>query len=264
MEKSALIQDNGFPETRRLLSRGYQRIHFGTETCEHLLPSPERLLEVLRRSAETPLAVTLLTPPVGEKRFERLEKLFETLSRVSVPSPEIEINDWGVLHRVSNGGFPVKPVLGRLLNKQIRDRRYFLALRNQSPRIGEGWAENEYLLDFLESRSIRRISFDNVPGFPRGVSPGFRKRFRGNLYFPDVLLSTGRRCLIRLRAGENDFSSECPRPCRTASIKIRKFEDMPLHLRGNALYYANPRLSDDLEQWGIDRIVEPIREERGS
>jgi hypothetical protein len=39
---------------------------------------------------------------------------------------------------------------------------------------------------------------------------------------------------------------------------------MPLHLRGNALYYANPRLSDDLEQWGIDRIVEPIREERGS
>src|SRR6185369_16848665 len=94
---------------------------YGNEFCEHLIPAPGNLEQVIGAASERGLPLTFLTPYCSDAGIEALIPLFDLLR--SNADSEVVFNDWGVLN-VLRRDFPkVKPVQGRLMNKSLRDPR---------------------------------------------------------------------------------------------------------------------------------------------
>jgi collagenase-like PrtC family protease len=89
----------------------FDRIYFGNEFCEFLLPSVEQLANVLEFAARSGVEFTLMTPPCAENCLEKCERLIETLPA----NAEVVFNDWGLPQAIRDAG--KTPVHGRLLCK---------------------------------------------------------------------------------------------------------------------------------------------------
>ena len=106
-------------EALQYLSDEYQRLYFGDEFCERLLPTRRELEEVMALAADRGLAFTLVTPYVTEAGLKKVSLLAERLPK----GTEVVFNDWGVF-RVLKTRFPnLLPVMGRLLTKIKRGPR---------------------------------------------------------------------------------------------------------------------------------------------
>jgi len=95
------------------------RIYLGNEFCERLIPKAADLQQAQEEATGQGMELTLVTPMVTDFGLERIEKLLPRLGEGS----EVVINDWGVLQRVRTAYPALKPVLGRMLNKMIKDPR---------------------------------------------------------------------------------------------------------------------------------------------
>ena len=100
----------------------FTRIYFGQEFCERLLPSQDDIEKVCAFSERENVHLTLVTPYVTDKGLLKVEKLIELFAD-KMPGAEVVFNDWGVFQFFKEKGLDVKPVLGRLLNKQKRGPR---------------------------------------------------------------------------------------------------------------------------------------------
>ncbi|MCC6144012.1 MAG: hypothetical protein IT368_09415 [Candidatus Hydrogenedentes bacterium] len=106
------------------------RIYFGHETCEHLLPSPRAAAELVAWAESAGMAVTLVTPFLGDGGVKLALKIIERIL-ASCSALEVVFGDWGLLHELRR--YPqVQPVLGRLLAVQPVD-----------PRLARIFSENE-------------------------------------------------------------------------------------------------------------------------
>ena len=55
--------------------KGFDRVYYGAEFCEHLLPAEEELAKVIKKVADEGKALALVTPfatDFGIKRIERI------------------------------------------------------------------------------------------------------------------------------------------------------------------------------------------------
>lgn len=100
-------------------------LHFGSEFCEHLLPSPRALRESVRQAGAHGLRFALLTPVASPGVIERLDALLPMLS----DGMEVVANDWGVAHLVATRFPSLGLVAGRVLCRMTKD-----------PRLDAGWA----------------------------------------------------------------------------------------------------------------------------
>jgi hypothetical protein len=130
-------------ELERLLGPvRFTRIAYGTEFCEHLLPSPD----ALRRVVATGRRLTFLTPYMSDEGIAQLRGLLPLLQ-----DAEVVFNDWGVL-RLLRKEFPhLTPVQGRLLNKSLRD-----------PRVTTIYAETASASPESSLRVLQRSNLDNT------------------------------------------------------------------------------------------------------
>ncbi|CAA7600316.1 Hypothetical protein DEACI_0969 [Acididesulfobacillus acetoxydans] len=256
----------------------FSRLYFGQEFCEKALPAAGELEEVLAAAHAAGLAFTLVTPYVTETALARSEELLERLVRLA-PRAEVVVNDWGLLYLLSRKFPTLVPVLGRLMNKILRDPRL------SGYRLGKGEVSTPFQMSYLagpamqtllEEFKVRRIELDYPP---QGLDPHLPDwGYRSSLYVPLAVITTGRICLMNAWGMEKEekFKTSrqaCDRKCRfywlemsDPSGQVRKSRDWRIVQKGNTVFYLQREdfLAKGLEEaarTGVNRIVfqpEPI------
>ena len=257
MEKALFI--NEFSKLKNLES--YDRIYFGSEFCERLIPSREELVKVLNLVEANKLSFTLMTPFITDFGMDLLAPLLKELSR-RPKNVEIVINDWGVLNYIKKNHNLSNLVLGRLLNKQKRGPRIMNFLEDLSKadleRFRECAVDVQIFKDFLIKNKFKRVELDNLL---QGIKTNLNKSpLSGSLYHPYVYVSTTRYCLA-------NFSDEvsklkypgilpCKKQCKLISFSLKnKAMLVQIIIKGNTQYFMNKKIPQNLSEKGIDRIV---------
>jgi hypothetical protein len=159
-------------------------LYFGSEFCEHLLPSPRALRDALRQADAHGLRFALLTPVASPEVLERLEELLPLLA----DGMEVVVNDWGVARLVATRFPALGAVAGRVLCRMTKD-----------PRLDADWAGRcahalaAPTLHALFARlGIRRLELD-MPLFPdTGALDGLP--LPAGVHLPYVYVAKGRMC----------------------------------------------------------------------
>lgn len=255
MEKAGFICR---PEHLSLLDDSYQRLYFGNEFCERLIPGRDELRRAAGWAEAHSIPLTLVTPYVTDEGLEAIRQLLKEAGALSCLD-EIVFNDWGVLALLGATGERFAPVLGRLLTKQKRGPR-ILNMMEKVPfpmlaHFRRTSADSDSFSSFLRERGIKRIELDNLlQGIERTSDTP------ASLHIPYAYVSTTRYCLTAFAGSKNPYFRKigpCNRQCRQYSFELSN-RGMPvtLLLKGNTYFFENPSLPDNLEKLGVDRIVE--------
>jgi hypothetical protein len=242
MERAIFVSDP--LDLRHFVEAPFERIYFGTEFCNHLLPTTGQLQRVVEFAAGQNVAVTLVTPPFFDSTFPRLAGLLDLLDA----GTEVVFNDWGLFDSIEERS--LAPVHGRLLCTSKKD-----------PRIGAD-AEpyfrqtnlNERLQEHLLSLGIRRVELDNIA---QGYDLTLGESLSASLYYPFVQCTQTRKCVrFNLRGQHPKFqiADRCDPVCR-GEVTTLRLDDAKVHLMGNAQFYVNDERPSDLADWNVDRTV---------
>ena len=217
---------------------GVTRVHFGSDFCDRLQPSPrqlQRAITVMRRHS---LTLTLTTGILSDSKLTELRALLSLLD----PASEVVANDWGTL-RLLHTAFPkLVPIAGRLLCKMVKDPR--LPSRQWTTLYPHGVHSISFCAA-LERLGVKRIEMDAPPfaaasefqspamavsiHVPYGFAAKGRMCWFGSLSEPDkeqfTVTPTCQRECLRYRA-------ERSRPHGSAT-------DLATVQRGNTLMYRH-------------------------
>ena len=239
----------------------FTRLYFGMEFCERLLPSPSQLKKALDFTQKNHLAFTLVTPYVTESGLNKVEKLITLLSELE-PESEIVFNDWGVFHLLREKNYPVKPVMGRLLNKMKRGPRianlkelipptslnYFMTPGVSIPEIQQ----------FLLANAIARVEFDNLL---QGLNlSGISSDLHLSLYLPFAYITTTRFCFMSSSTSSEKMKigvAPCRKECQNYAFSlVNPVMTTPLIRKGNTIFFSNENIPDKpIRENKIDRLV---------
>ena len=188
---------------------------------------------------------------------------------------EIVFNDWGIFTLISQYK-NLKPVLGRLLNKQRKDPivqeifentqpkmkviiengNKILVQTKQVPKALVNYFQQTYLnvpevQNFMIRSNITRYETDLVPWKNKLT---VNKKINLSVYYPYVNISATRYCgAINL-----DYNSKCNKICQKQKIVVGKNSfKFPYYIIGNAIFYKAPMdmLKKELKVNKINRIV---------
>jgi hypothetical protein len=243
-------------ENLKYLTEDFNRVYFGDEFCERLLPSESDLKEVMEHVKSRGLNFTLVTPYVTEAGLNKVEKLVSIL-----PSgTELVFNDWGVLRVLRRGFSGLVPVLGRLLTKIKRGPRIVNFLDRLPEEAVEHFRKTNLGVPiyqkFLLENNIKRVEVDNplqgidLSDAPSGLSV--------SIYMPFVYVTTTRFCLVANCDDPEKKGFIGVFPCKKECRKYTFYLDNPamttlLIRRGNAVFYKN--MPEELKDSKIDRII---------
>jgi len=246
-----------FVSTEKEIKEEFDRLYFGNEFCEKLIPDRDTLERWYGLSKKKKKAFTFVTPFVTDAGLDKLGPLFSFLD--AQEDVEIVFNDWGVLRLLRQHFTHLIPALGRLLTKQRRDPRISGILTNTQkatvtknqkgriivfpkkvpPSLLEHFQASvinvPIFQKFLLSQRIRRIEIDNlIWGMNLVVPP----EIGVSIYFPYGYVSTTRACWK---------ISLSPRPCKKVCKKyfFRIKEEslpVPFYSIGNTVFYRSDRI----------------------
>ncbi|GEM_PF-846563 len=245
MERAFYISDPA--DLKYFHNSRFDRIYFGNEFCEFLLPTEEQLEKTLEFAGRAGAGFTLVTPPCSERCIEKCERLIEALPE----SAEVVFNDWGLLQAIRAAG--KIPVHGRLLCKAKKDPRLGFKGEPFSDYFMENNLQSEYL-ELLSALGAGRAELDNVFQGLR-LDSDFKMKY--SLYYPHVCCAATRKCYFANMA-EGNFKfrtiDDCPVSCSGENIAIHNL-GAEIFMQGNAQYYANDRMTVGSADGLIDRLV---------
>ena len=254
----------------------YQRIYWGVEFCQNLIPTladTEKALKVIKKDR---LKFTFVTPFVTEWGLKRLSEIFLWFKKRET-SCEVVVNDWGILeylHSEFKGYFELS--LGRLLVRQQRDPTMKRVVEKQLPfavkakdgkiriivhkvpdkqyqaGIRASYVNSPFLAGFLSKFGIKRVELNNlIQGLNlEGI------KFKKSIYTPFVNISTGRFCPMESRFQKIYRINVCRKECqRYYDILRNRAIPKMIYKRGNTTFYRNPLSSALLQECGVDRVV---------
>jgi len=243
-----------------LSDRTIARLYLGNEFCETLLPRPGGLERALRCADAAGVPVTLLTPMLSDEGHDRLRALLPRLPEDS----EVVANDWGTLALLRREHPRLRPVIGRLLCKMIKDPRLPSA---EWARLYPHGIFSEPFRRMVEGFGVQRIEID-VPPYVQAED----LRCDGlslSVHAPYGFATKGRACKIGSLGLEDGakfaIGHSCRKECLThvgvlereggaASADLRTFQ------RGTTVFYRHsPAMAqavrDAAARGWIDRIV---------
>ena len=200
----------------------FDRLYFGVEFCQHLLATPDEVREAVAFCRERDLGLTLVTAYGTDAFVERVEALLEAVAEG--PSLEILVNDWGVLDLLQTRELPHRPVLGRLLNRMVRDPRL--------PEVGPdhlggdapptSWRQSSVgttaFRSLLERLGIGRVESDVPLQGLADLAPGGP---RVSVWLPIGMMASGRICMAHALGRPAVGRFVPPRRCEAT---CRRFE----------------------------------------
>jgi len=247
---------------------------FGTEFCEHLLPTPEAL-QLARAAAQARgLRFTLLTPYVSNTGLHHLRQLFLLLD-----NDEVVFSDWGVLNLLRREFPGLVPIQGRLLNKSLRDPR-IMGIYASAPAQAATLAalqrsnlDNDSYTRFLARMGVAAVELDHLP---QGLDLGFAHDGLGvAVWFPFGFISTSRICMAAgLHYRKSDKftpGAPCRHECQTHLVEYTyttspfpQNRDQKFYLKGNTYFYAHtePMLRALLDHAAAGRVSRLVFEPR--
>jgi hypothetical protein len=262
----------------------FSRCAFGSEFCEHLIPTTAAVESAFCAARARGLAFTLLTPYVSNEGVAALRPLFDLLT--SRGNAEVVFNDWGTLNLLRREFPPLKPVQGRLLNKSLRDPRVtaMYAANPHGPNpAGAALASTLTVLQRSNldcesySRLLSRFGVDSVEmdNLPQGNDLGFAENgLKVGVYLPFGFISTSRVCMAAgLHYPKHDKfqpGAPCRHECQTHLLEYAYTNspfgnrDQKFYLKGNSYFYVNtePMLRALFEQTRTGRIARMVFQPR--
>ena len=176
----ALFIEPGFRDWPQ--TEGYDRIYFGSEFCEKLLPTVETEEAIMSDRPRGRPQFTLVTPYLTDAGMKNLAVLLECLARKGPESLEIVFNDWGTLNLMAcEYGGRFQAVLGRLLTTQ---------------RIWARRGPPDAFMDFMRARGIFKMEFNSYQHWEFSRPKLVEQKMQGHLYWPYAYLATSRFCLL--------------------------------------------------------------------
>ena len=204
-----------------------RRLLFGVEFCQHLIPTPDDVAAAAALARERGWGLSLLTSYVTDDFLERCTELIAVLADQG-PEPELVINDWGLLRRARQR-FPSVPlVLGRGLNRQVRDPRV--------PDVGpehlggdappEAWGGSSIgsaaFRALIRRLGVARVATD-VP--LQGALPLGADGLPGQVHLPWGMVASGRICMVNAYGKPPSVRLvpplACDAPCRRYTLTLR-------------------------------------------
>jgi hypothetical protein len=250
-----------------------ERIYFGQETCENLIPSIEDVENALRYCSEHEFGFSFVTPYVAPKGIRKIIDLLDFLNTCE-EEVEVVINDFGILQLVYTRYNNLKPVLGRLLTKLKRDPRFSLSgydisnsdiknikkvEQNQAIALQSAGIDMPQFRKFLKEKNIDRIGFDSVP---QGLNPKSLKKwdFEVDVYWPWVYITSGRNCAIAAytQPGKSFHPTDepCSFQCRSYEFTFESDKQMLNSVQqGNAVWMDSQSLYEQFFPLDIGRLV---------
>lgn len=235
-------------------------LYFGSEFCEHLLPSGGVLQRVLRFAEGRALKFALLTPVASPDVLRRLETLLPLLP----PGAEVIVNDWGVGRLVAERFPDLRAVAGRILCRMVKDPR--LAATEWSGQCGLN-LDSAPLQAVLRRIGIRRFEID-MPLFadaatlrslslPKGVHLPYFYVAKGRMCRPGAMAVTGTE---RFAVGRR-CRKECLTLAATTARPGRSDNWPTLHVGNALLSRHSPEMSRTLRaaagEGAIERVIVP-------
>ncbi len=245
-------------ENLKYLTEDFQRVYFGDEFCDRLIPSEKDLKEVMAAVKEKGLSFTFVTPYVTEAGLEKLIKLFSLLPEKT----EVVVNDWGSLRIIKDRFSGLVPVLGRLMTKIKRGPRIANFL-DSLPEDSVDHLKRTNLgvpvySSFLTDNNIFRAEIDNpLQGVDLSDVP---EEIKLSLYIPFAYVTTTRFCLT----ANCDVAEKrgmigvfpCGKECRKYTFYLdNAVMNKMLIRRGNTIFYQNTQIPEKIDEFNIDRVV---------
>lgn len=220
-------------------------LHLGNEFCDRLIPTLKELTLAQCKATQLKLNFSLVTPMLTDHGFQRLDRLLPKLEE----GTEIIINDWGMMERLRSHYPMLTPVLGRLLNKTIKDPRL---PSDQWTKLHPVDNQSKHFHNFLSRLSINHLEMD-VPPF--ATKEQFESdRIKLSVHLPYGYTFKGRMCRIGSSNLKDDakFSAAhaCHKECLTywvQAVRPHAKQDTELYSfqRGNTQFY---RHSDSMKK----------------
>ncbi len=240
--------------------RSIDRVHFGSEFCETLLPGEWQVRQAVAAAMSCGIGLSLVTAPASDAGLERLSALLQLLPAGS----EVIANDWGVLRLLADFRPAVIPVAGRVLCKMVKDPRLPSA---EWAKLYPHGIHSRPFVALLRRLGVGRIEMD-VPPFAQpadfhGLGPAI------SVHSPFGFSVRGRSC----RAGSLNLPLEqkfmvgpaCHRECLVYIDHMSRRQggsesDLPTFQRGHTIFYRhspemNAALATAVAQGRVDRLV---------
>ena len=260
MERSLFIAKT---KNLRYFTAPLERLYFGTEFCERLIPSSDDMQQVMAFVREQRIGFSLVTPYVTGAGLKGWQKIIEMVA-AEHPHSEIIFNDWGIYRITRKISESLEPVLGRLLTKIKRGPRLMNVIDRLPPDAMHYFKSTNLTVPgyraFLRGRGIKRAELD----YPlQDLELGnIGSEMHLSLYIPFVYVTTTRFCLTA--------SCDIPEmkgmigifPCKKECQKYTFTLDNPvmtttLIRKGNTIFYKNEKIptGDELREKQVDRLV---------
>ncbi|AMA73011.1 hypothetical protein ACH33_09170 [Aneurinibacillus sp. XH2] len=232
------------------------RLYFGSEFCQYRLPSLTAVKQALAYSQEHGLAFTFVIPYVHTVKFEALPEILVYLQTMAVKEErplEVVVNDWGVYHHIRKH-FPVlRIVIGRLLNRTIRDPRVadYYADENAPTDARRVFAGSGLLSEwfgrFLQEGNVAGLEFDEL--IQEHALLEYSSPYMLSFHFPFGCVASGSACMVGFMEAEkkDKFRGDpnCRQQCQryTFELKNRHIPDMRHRIfqKGNTAFYTHNR-----------------------
>ena len=238
-----------------LNSKGYNsvnRIYYGSEFCEKVLPTPNQVLEVAMTCQDKGLGFTYVTSPLTDYGMEICKKTIEMLENSGIPY-EVVFNDIGLLfwYKINIGG---STILGRLFDKTSHDGRVcgdkligFYGKNTKDYSVNSNIFSNASK-ELFDKFNVCRIELD-LPNLPLNIDNIDSDL---SIYLPFSFLTTGRRCMIGMVNNESSVE-KCSKLCKkytqlmTKPLNTLNKKKNTMLRKGNTIYYLPEEFSLSIE-----------------
>lgn len=203
------------------------RLYFGVGFCQHLLPPVEDALAAADWAAERGWGFTFVTGYVTDAFLARTMECVDALVAAGAPDLEVVVDDWGVLRAVRARHPHVGLVLGRGLNRQVRDPRVPDVgpehLGGDAPPASWGGSSlgSAAFVALMRRLGVTRAEVD-VP--LQGLNPG-ESGLPSAVHLPFGMVATGRICMVSAygKPPSTRFVPPlaCDAPCRDVTLTLR-------------------------------------------
>lgn len=270
-------------------------IYYGSDNCEFLVPYEHEAKEAYSKFLEfnqkypphKPRIFTLATPYLGNAMLEHLEKTLEYLNNIKTKTQiEVVVNDLWTISLLNKKYTNLKPVIGRLMNKTLKnpliDTYWYEAhpagesiknktsqeieitrneiVKHQKEFFSSSELSLKYYQNFCKKFGINNVWIDYQENRENLFNKDNYTNFNLDIYYPWAIVFTGRLCdtcgiknPTKWMYATDDI---CPRICKEFDIFYNiKTVWYNLTQRWNAWYKSQT----NLDYLNLDKIWENYR-----
>ena len=214
----------------------FNRLYFGNEFCEYLIPKIEQIKKILDYCEKEDIELSFVTAAfLKDSDIIEIEKILNILPK----NTEVIFNDYGLLEFIKKRN--LIPIQGRVLTIITRDPRKVSSKSEKEYMMLNSLTEN-YQKKMIEL-GVNRFELDNVK---QGYKLKALDNVKTSIYYPYVFYNITRNCVFY---DKKNKTHNCEKDPISANLDGYK-----MYIKGNVQYYINNN-KPETKNWNTDRLV---------